>query len=1668
MSSTIDIKIKAGNTQGNTAFLPTVINENTPYISWVLPPGIVQKRFNLRMKSLNTFAEFISGETKSSNTFIQWPFGYAMNSNWSGAVHIQILISEDDTIGGDFEYTSTDISELTNSSIFVYDTLAETIFITDTATYRWKASIDPNPQSIQYQYQIANDPLFGDIVLNKTTDRDSGGFILAQENISTVGTYYWRVRAYDGMDYSDWSIQNGFKIVDDAIPVVRILDVIVTDNEYGDVIVYFSVEDADNAYISLVAEYSGGTVAVNETKHCSTINNLHRIANGNYSFTWRSSRDEKLIEASNYMIYLQGWDGIVYSDTAEYGPFHLDNRAFGIPAGGLGAIEIEFPMIDKLINKNTYNYSIPFVSPIIGYRSLWNGWSSMKEQVPIRSEGFKYYSVYMEGQDLPYSTSEQYVGELLRVKYPDIIGSSYLQKVEDEGTAPAFTLDPNKLSSDGYPYHFDYRNFSNLGNRNVYVKIYYPEKCCVEEDPVYKYKNWKVELINGEYTRVTVNDGLRGKSGYSVDAFVAVPIYVESNVIFSPTEYDANANAKFTGKMLAGKWEYFWGTKRKADGEIVYPYPILGTKTDQDAPPTLGSRVLQISHDYSEKNQKYGGSIYRPTKYTLPDLGFEGTLFPGRVDYFSGYPVEEHPGFTMRRNPTWKGDRGFTLEGFLTEPVTIETLRFIYLQSEWDAYNTIHWSASLGHTTKIELQYAEYITETTYVPFTNLITTDSEFDDIVHKILIKPLTWSTYLDTIAPNVFKDGKHYKLRMRLIDPITNTYTSYVYSSKFLISHNTANPVNILDVIWKPWRKQLVIEFRVDDTQGDNYDIYFVQYSVDGRTWHNINMRDIDGRMTELTSNLYGDTAARIITHSIIWNTRAYNLVAGDNYRIRIFATLSNLRNSSQKPVFDWTFYPNTLIKYAETRMKYYSGVTQFDVFDETTQTWVKLDKPQVIPGKIERNLKLAADIKAVPYPYGVLEFYQDHDETKPIVDMTGYTDWMNTKVDGVSRAQLLASLENENEEIRNTILPGLYDQRDIGEMIVRRNLIKQGFYCNGYVDNDKTKARFRWRVEQGPEDQPAPGVNYYDPKYEVYYRIQVDFADTFDSQLGNKPLRDIYFDKAGSRIQNITAQKIDIVDPATETTMYQYTNPAATDKPWTDGATTTSSSTNKEQEDQFTTIPYAKYCFPIDQLPGERADYYINPSYPSMTDTLPSGVETYDYDYYMRITAYNIISAARMEYERNLITEITIVPESNRIDFTFLAASDESTTQLIPSRPDPETGIIKWEWSKETQTPVWTNKEIVLFPTDRPSENDIVVADDGINGSITIEGRERIRPSVVITANHQYYLWFTKTNKYNENVVIQALGKNWKTFGEYSVANYMYASKSITALNVDSLYAPFILTDENDYFMWVTGIKDSANNIYFSKSNRDLDVWTEVVACTGLEGCYYPSVLYENNIFKLWCCKLDSGLSKVFYYTSSNGTTWTLQGLAYENANNLNSPCIIKTSGGYIMYFTEYTLGGSNIASVYSVDGISWDSYELEIDDGDVCHPAVVVDRYAGNNIFRMYYNQLVDGKYIIKTAFLEDRVWNTGITIIIPQTIIPTVEGVLKQGSIDIDANEMGILTVDSDIKIRLYYDNSSGNKDYLVQSEWRIGSDETKSLTMNPNGRWKYDSVWKSIAYEGS
>lgn len=351
MADIIDLKVKVGNSSSNMSSLPCAIDTPTPIISWELPSNIKQQRFNIRIRPVNNAGLFINGSLLSSQTTFQYPSTSRMNYKYYGLCCLEIAISENKS--GEYEYSSGEL-------YFVYDDILEILRTGEKFVFRWDNASDNETlwSDMKYNLVVSYSPLFEDKniifdgIVNSTSKNETSYSVLFDKKYNFV---YWKVRAFDGLDYGDFTQVNAFKMTDNNPPVIKINSIIPYNDTNKDVEIDITVIDSENDRINLEVYYCGGSVG-DKYVLASLINSVVCIKPGSYRLIWRSSLDERKISSSDYKIKIVAIDdGGLYSFD-ESDNFYMDNLSVGADIGTNSSISNIYTVIGKIALVNRFTY----------------------------------------------------------------------------------------------------------------------------------------------------------------------------------------------------------------------------------------------------------------------------------------------------------------------------------------------------------------------------------------------------------------------------------------------------------------------------------------------------------------------------------------------------------------------------------------------------------------------------------------------------------------------------------------------------------------------------------------------------------------------------------------------------------------------------------------------------------------------------------------------------------------------------------------------------------------------------------------------------------------------------------------------------------------------------------------------------------------------------------------------------------------------------------------------------------------------------------------------------------------------------------------------------------------------------------------------------------------
>ncbi len=204
------------------------------------------------------------------------------------------------------------------------------------------------------------------------------------------------------------------------------------------------------------------------------------------------------------------------------------------------------------------------------------------------------------------------------------------------------------------------------------------------------------------------------------------------------------------------------------------------------------------------------------------------------------------------------------------------------------------------------------------------------------------------------------------------------------------------------------------------------------------------------------------------------------------------------------------------------------------------------------------------------------------------------------------------------------------------------------------------------------------------------------------------------------------------------------------------------------------------------------------------------------------------------------------------------------------------------------------------------------------------------------------------------------------------------------------APIVIFHDNEYKMWYSGYDGSNYRILYANSTDGIN-WIKygLVLSLGTSGeaddshIAYPAVLFGDGEYKMWYSGYDGSNWRIMYANSSDGLTWSKQGIVLDiDDMRAYGACVIK-EGEYKMWYSSNDGITTSIIYANSTDGMIWTklktpvlthSYEGDHDDFDSTLPSVIFD----GGEYRMWYSSCAYGDqyYRIMYANSTDGIsWN---------------------------------------------------------------------------------------------
>lgn len=471
--------------------------------------------------------------------------------------------------------------------------------------------------------------------------------------------------------------------------------------------------------------------------------------------------------------------------------------------------------------------------------------------------------------------------------------------------------------------------------------------------------------------------------------------------------------------------DYFKVDKNSIYGEKYIPFNssvVHGTLDDPYLDYRLTGMFERERRLISDKSFQPVNELY--TKAPYLDYRITGRIYGYYMYYFSGYPRSESPiAYANRPEPVYPYDRQWRILGEISGDESYDFGEFMYLQSEWNQYNRLHWRVA-GSKNVVGILYATHLVNEgtaenpsyqpdTQTPAFSVRTKGSYWSDEKNAWLI-PHTGSVNTDTIdtRQSQFVDGERYRFTMRFYGALNLQQQDVVITSTiFTTSRYAVSPATITGTSYDPWTKTLYITFRFDDALGRKYDVVGFQYILDdtntdedGRQSTNNSWITpgggtgtdvLQGELLDLSSNMNGDnvpTESLIIKHTVRVNLSDLGVSAASSMRVRILSELSANRAGLTLPVFEARFWANEFLKPVEEDIMSLEGyetdwIWESDKNDPSAGKWVKSSEPVLVIGRIHESQSKLDEIDA--------EFESWYNERAQFVhpDMDAMEAWLN---------------------------------------------------------------------------------------------------------------------------------------------------------------------------------------------------------------------------------------------------------------------------------------------------------------------------------------------------------------------------------------------------------------------------------------------------------------------------------------------------------------------------------------------------------------------------------------------------------------------------------------------------------------------------------------------------
>jgi parallel beta-helix repeat protein len=267
-----------------------------------------------------------------------------------------------------------------------------------------------------------------------------------------------------------------------------------------------------------------------------------------------------------------------------------------------------------------------------------------------------------------------------------------------------------------------------------------------------------------------------------------------------------------------------------------------------------------------------------------------------------------------------------------------------------------------------------------------------------------------------------------------------------------------------------------------------------------------------------------------------------------------------------------------------------------------------------------------------------------------------------------------------------------------------------------------------------------------------------------------------------------------------------------------------------------------------------------------------------------------------------------------------------------------------------------------------------------------------PSVLRELDGTYKMWYTGCD-----------WVTWRILYATSADGVTWTKQGIALSQLGSGYEtyetgfPSVVKAGNEYKMWYSGYDGSQQKRILYANSSDGVNWTRRGLALDLGGTgesqwvAHPMVLREDTgEYKMWYSGYDGSNLHIFLANSSDGLTWTRQGLVLDHGEpyatmHVYGAAVVKDKDGYHMWYTGRRDVGGRILYASSPDGVNWTRHGFALvnspsgyDKDSVDDPGVILDGplakmwYSGDNFSSMGIRTL----YATSEYMNPQNAWNT--------------------------------------------------------------------------------------------